>query len=232
MTDKRKSKHGRKGLTAGEQKAVEERVKDDCNTNVEAYKRAYPKAVNWKPATVRRASCTLFNKPRVKEALEKEREKIRSVVRKKIAITAERIIEEFTALATSSISDIMQYEIKKGPSDVKIYVMKMTEFDKLTDETKRAIKKIKARAIPKVNSEGETEHIVQEVEFEMYDKQRALDSLAKHHQLYVEKVDVHHHGTVGVVHTTVQELRTLFESMTPQEREKHMNKLIKEIEDV
>ena len=106
--------------------------------------------------------------------------------------------------------------------------MKISDYDTLTDDTKKALKKIKIRTKPVKEGEGEeaTWHEIQEIEFEMYDKQKALDSLAKYFDLYVEKLEVHHTGTVGVVHTTMQEVKVLFDAMTPDERAGHLSKLI------
>ena len=86
--------------------------------------------------------------------------------------------------------------------------------------------KMKTRPVKSEENGEETWHEIQEIEFELYDKQKALDSLAKYFDLYVERLEVHHTGAIGVVHTTIQEMRTLFDAMTPDERATHLSKLI------
>lgn len=217
-------------LSKQQRAAVEARSKPDCKSNTDAVRAAYPKAKNWSPKTIQNFAYQLFSKPHIEHALEMERNKVRSMTRKKSALTADRIIEEFRAIALASLDEIIQYKKKVGPKGEEIYVMNMTEFDKIPEHTRRAMKKIKIKAIPKLNDDGETDHIVQEVELEMYDKQKSLDSLAKYFDLYVEKLEVHHTGTVGHVHTTMQELRSLFDSMSPDERAQHLDKLMTAME--
>ena len=219
-------------LSAQQRKAVEERAKPDCQTNAEAVRAAYPKSLKWKNTTVGNFASDLFKKPHIMYALEKEMDKLRSKGRNKTALSAQRVIKEFQYIALAAITDVVQYEKRKGRGGVEIYVMTMTDYDKLTEDTKRAIKKIKIRSKPVKSEENgeETWHEIQEVEFEMYSKQQALDSLAKYFDLYVEKLEVHHTGTVGVVHTTIQEMRTLFDAMTPEERAGHLDKLTKDME--
>jgi len=217
-----------KKLSMQQRQAVEERAKPDCPNNIAAVEIAYPKSKKWTRNTIARFACDLFKKPHVAFALEREMDKIRQDGRKHTALSAQRVIDEFKAIALASLPDIVQYEKKKGRGGVEIYVMKMTDFDKLTDETKRAIKKIKIKSKPtkSLDETGEeTWHEIQEIEFEMYSKQAALDSLAKYFDLYVEKLEIRHTGSVGVIHTTIQEMRTLFDSMKPEERAEHMNKL-------
>jgi len=215
-------------LSDQQRKAVEERAKPDCPTNVAAIRAAYPKSCKWKTTTINKFACDFFKKPHIEYALEKEMDKLRSKGRNKTALSAQRVIDEFKYLALASITDVVQYEKRKNRYGVDIYVMKITEFDKLTDDTKRAMKKIKIRTKPVKEGEGEevTWHEIQEIEFELYDKQKALDSLAKYFDLYVEKLEIHHTGTIGHVHTTVQEMRTLFDAMTPEERATHLDKLM------
>jgi len=223
---KKKKKDPRKQrLTEQQRRAVEERAKPECTSNVQAIHVAYPKSLNWTKGTVAAFASEMFQKPHITYALDKERARIRSRTHRKSALTAQRVIDEFKAIALASLPDIVQYETKTDETGVKVYIMKITEFDQLTDDTKRAIKKMKCKTIPRRNEEGETEHIIQEVEFELYDKQKSLDSLAKYFDLYVEKLEVKHTGNIGVVHTTVQELRELFDSMTPEERSAHLKEL-------
>jgi hypothetical protein len=218
----------KKQLTPQQSAAVMARAKPGC-TNIAALLEGYPKAKNWTESTSRRYASDLFKKPHVAYALEREHDKLRSKGRRKTALSAQDVINEFKYLAFSSITDVVQYEKKMTKRGVEIYVMKITEFDKLSDESKRAIKNIKIRTKPVKHEDAEgdlTWHEIQEIEFQMLDKQKALDSLAKYFDLYVEKLEVHHTGTIGVVHTTAQEMRVLFDAMTPDERAEHLDKLM------
>jgi hypothetical protein len=222
---KRKKDPKLRMLTGQQRRAVEYRAQPTCENNVEAVLHAYPKSKNWTPNTRGRFSCDLFKKVHVAYALEKEYERIRAIANRKNALSADMIIDEFRAIAFANITDICQYEKRKNQYGHDVYVMTMSEFDKVPDATKSAIKKMKIKTLP-VKCDGETIHEIQEIEFEMLPKQPSLDSLAKYFSLYQDKLEVHHTGSVAHVHTTVEELRTLFEAMTPDERAKHMDKLI------
>ena len=218
----------RRKLTAQQRAAVEARAHPGCKNNIEALLKGYPKAKGWSNSTRAKHASELFKKPHVALALEHEMDKLRSKGRNKTALTAQTIINEFQHIALSSITDVVQYEKKKGRFGVDVFVMKTTDFDKLSDATRRAMKKIKIRTKP-VKTEGDdgtvTVHEIQEIEFELFDKQKALDSLAKYFNLYVEKIEVNHTGSVGV-HTTMQEMRVLFDAMTAEERAGHLDKLM------
>lgn len=219
-------------LTGQERTAVEYRAQPTCQHNSEAVLHAYPKSKNWTQNTLARFACDLFKRPHVAYQLEREYERIRAIANRKNTLTADMIIGEFQAIAMANLTDIVQYEKKKNRYGQDVYVMTMTEFDKLPDDAKKAIKKIKMKTIPAKVDPGDPDtewHEIQEIEFEMLPKQPALDSLAKYFNLYVEKIEMHHTGAVAHVHTTVEELRTLFESMSPEERASHMDKLIDQL---
>jgi hypothetical protein len=214
-------------LTGQQRRAVEYRAKPTCENNQDAVLHGYPKAKKWAKNTLQRFSSDLFRKPNVAYQLEKEYERIRAIDNRKNDLTADMIINEFRAIAMAKLTDVVQYTTKLNRYKQTVYVMTMSEFDKISDATKSAIKKMKIKTIPaKVDGTEDEWHEIQEIEFEMLPKQPALDSLAKYFNLYVEKLEVHHTGAVAHVHTTVEELRTLFESMNPDERAAHMDKLI------
>jgi len=158
----------------------------------------------------------VFARPPVKAEIARQREMIQNDVRQKATLTAPMIIEQCRRLAFADVTDVLQYQKGKDQWGRPVYSMKMTDFDALTPEIKSAIKDIKVKTIQR---KGKDELLIQEIEIKMYDKQSALRDLGKQFNLFVETIDVNHSNTVGHVHTSMAEMRTMFETMTQDDRE-------------
>ena len=229
MPKKKKTRKdpAKRRLTAKELAAVEAFLDPEVKTQAAAIMRAYPRAAGWSRNTADVYACEVFQRPHVAAAIERGRERMMSNIRARTEAKAEDIINEFRCLAMARLTDVFQYHKSKDRWGRDVFKMDMTEFDNLTDQTKAAIKKVKIRAIPRKNGLAD----IQEVELQLYDKQAALDSLAKYFGLYVERLDVVHSGAVGHVHTSIDELRALYEAMTTAEREAKFLELADKIQE-
>jgi len=227
-------------LTAQQQATVMAFLNPACKSPTAAVRVGYPKSNNWNPSTLSTFVKDFFNKPHILHEIERQREKIQARMRRRYELTAERILDEMRCLALARATDVMQYERVVGRWGRVSYKMDMADFESLTEESKASIKKMKVRATSRevvetytadelrtILEEMETDGRedvelrkkmkVQEIEIEMYDKQSALKDLGKYFNLFVEKIEVEHSGTVQHVHTR-DEWRAMFAEMTAEER--------------
>lgn len=209
-------------ITEQERAACLYRITPECKSHKDAILHAYPKAKNWDSCTVAQYAHQVFKRPQVREYLEK----LYDQASKRAIVDAEAVVDGFNDLARANLTDLVSYTKKRGPNGEEIFVLKMGDFEEVPAHVRRAIKKLRITTKPVKNEEGETDHVVQDIEVEMYDKQRALDSLARYFKLYNEVLEIHHTGTVQHSHST-SEMRTLFESMTQEERAEHLHRLIR-----
>ena len=250
----RKKKPGfkpRKPLTEMQQRTVMAFLNPECPSKSWAVRQGYPKAKNWGPGTMGRFVTNFWRNPNVIAEIERQREKIQGRMRIRYELTAERILDEMRCLALARATDVMQYDKVVDQWGRTSYVMDMTAFDQLTEESHAAIKRLKIRArnrqvaekyspeaLRKIADEmekrGELEveleakMKVQEIEVEMYDKQSALKDLGKYFNLFVDKLEVEHSGSVQHVHSR-DEWRALFAEMTPEQRLEYAERRRKEI---
>ena len=163
------------------------------NNELNAYKEHY-NCSRMKPGTIRRKADELFANPKMRAVIQRERQNLRD----RHADITDRIVDEHAKLAFSNVTDVVQY---RRTAEGR-YVMSMTTFDELPNEVKAAIKKvkIKTRIVPAFDDGGEMcVQEVQEIEVEMYDKQKSLDSLAKLNGMFIDK----HHIKAEVEHKHV-----------------------------
>lgn len=97
--------------------------------------------------------------------------KAQAQVAEKAGVTAERIVQEYAHIA---FSDFRKFA-KWGPGGVQI-----TDSETLTDEEARCI----AEVSETTTKDGGT------IRFKLHDKKGALDSLAKHLGMFVERLDL------------------------------------------
>ena len=199
-------------VSPGELATIKAYLDPSCASWVEAIKIGYPKRRH----RIAAYAAEVFARPPVKQELERRRKLISRNVMRHVEVTAADIIEQCRRLAFTDVTDILQYEKGKDRWGRPVYTMKMADFEELTPEIRAAIRDIKVKTIQR---KGKDELLIQEIEIKMYDKQAALRDLGKHFNLFVEKIDVNHTGTVGHVHTTTAEMRAAFEAMSQDDRE-------------
>jgi len=240
-----------KPLTAQQQATVNAFLNPACKSPTAAVRAGYPKANNWAAPYLSKFVKEFFQKPNILDEIHRQREKLQASMRRRYTLTAERILDEMRCLALARATDVMQYERVEDRWGRVSYRMDMSDFESLTEESKAAIKKMKVRAtsrdvaetytaaelraILEEMEEGGREDVelrrkmrVQEIEIEMYDKQSALKDLGKYFNLFVEKIEVEHTGTVEHVHTR-DEWRAMFAEMTPEERLEYARERCREL---
>jgi hypothetical protein len=233
MTKKKKQKstpkksYGRK-LTNYERAAVMAYVDPDCESRKEAILKAYPKAKGWTRASLCSWTTKVFQRPHVEAEVKKQQNLLAQRMRKRYALTSERVIDEVRCLALARMTDVFQYEKIEDQYGRTSYRMDMTDFDKLPEEAKAAIKKIKVKTVQHADKEEKQLEIL-EIEVQMYDKAASLRDLGKHFGLFNEQIDVNHSGVVGHVHTTMAEVRECFQAMTQKQREEWLETKAKEL---
>lgn len=141
-----------------------------CNYYIEsgnasdAYRRAYS-CDKMSPETINNKAFQLLNKgeitARVKELQEEQKSKS--------DITKERILNELSGIAFSTIADMHNTWIERK------------EFDKLTNKEKSAIKSISTKILKKnIGTSDEPEIVdVEYVKIELYDKIKAIERICK-----------------------------------------------------
>lgn len=131
----------------------------------EAYRRAYPKSLNWKEGAVWSKASELMNNGNVLERVKELQKKAES----KSEITREMILSELAKVGFSSIAHLHNTWIDRK------------EFEDLTDDQKACIKSISTKIIKKNIGTNENPEIVdvEYVKVELYDKLKALETINK-----------------------------------------------------
>lgn len=147
-------------LNLRQQRFVAEYLKDP-NATQAAIRAGYSK--NGAEVT----GCKLLKVAKVRDAIAK----VQAQTAEKAGVTAERIVQEYAHIA---FSDFRKFA-KWGPGGVKL-----VDSESLTEEDARCI----AEVSETTSKDGGT------IRFKLHDKKGALDSLAKHLGMFVEKVDL------------------------------------------
>lgn len=136
----------------------------ECGNASEAYRRAYS-CSNMKDESINRKAVELLNNgnivTRVRELQEEQKNKS--------DITKEKILDELSSIAFSSIADMYNSWIERA------------EFDKLTSKQKSAIKSISTKILKKnIGTSDDPEIVdVEYVKIELHDKLKAIERICK-----------------------------------------------------
>ena len=141
-----------------------------CNYYIEsgnasdAYRRAYS-CEKMRDKQVWEESCKLLSNPKVTQRVNELQEEQKG----KSDITKERILQELSGIAFSSIADMHNTWIERK------------EFDKLSKKEKSAIKSISTKILKKnIGTSDEPEIVdVEYVKIELYDKIKAIERICK-----------------------------------------------------
>lgn len=148
-----------KALTIKQERFCDKYI--ECGNASEAYRFAYS-CGNRKERTIWIEASRLLDNPNVALRISE----MQAQMRTKAEITKERILEEHSKIAFSSIAHLHRTWIER------------VEFEQLSADQKASIKSISTRVEKRNTPSGD----IAEVEFvkiELYDKQKALDSLTK-----------------------------------------------------
>ena len=187
-------------LTPPERRFVEFRLANPRLSAYDAFVYAYPLASE---RTTRTAGARLANRmmarPRVAQALGM----VAAEARQRGLDTRDRVLAELRAMAFATIDGIVT--LRKGRMNVK-------DFDRLTLEQRSAVKKVKIYSSRDVDDEGN--FVVDRVEVEMHDKQKALSELAKIEGMVQGKGE---NAVAGGGFSLAQAIAALCEIATPEE---------------
>ena len=132
-----------------------------------------------------------FNKPHIQAAIQKEMNKRA----RRTEITADKVLEEYAKLGFSDVTDYLQVvterilvghdkETGEPISDISQFVL-MKDTKDIPPEKLAAISEVK-------------QHKDGSISFKLHDKRGALDSIAKHLGMFVEKKEITGNLEVGI----------------------------------
>lgn len=131
----------------------------------EAYRRAYPKSLEWKETAVACAGSKMLSRGNVSERIKE----LRGEVKKKFDISAERLLQEQARLALFDFRNIFD---ENG---------KLIDPKNFPDDVAAAVSSIK---VSRVRSADSGEGVEEVIELKLWNKNTALDSLFKNKGLY------------------------------------------------
>ena len=175
----------------------------ECGDASEAYKCAYS-CSKMKKATITRKAFDVLHLPKVQAYLNENREAAQA----RTGITVDRVLREYGRVAFTNLPGIIHYG--KG-------IMSLKDFENLTIEQKSCIKKFKVIS-RKMDVDGEMLEVLR-VEVELHDKLRALDSIAKHLGMFIDRSEIK-----TVDETEVNKARDIFATMTTEEKLEWLNR--------
>jgi len=150
-----------------------------------AYKYAYDYE-NMIDGTIYKKALIVYNTPIVYNRIMELQEEQNG----RLEITTDRITQELGKLAFTRLPGIINYN--KG-------IISLTDFDNLNDDQRACIKKFEFVTEYKVGEDGKAQPC-DRVKIEVYDRHKALDSLAKINGMYTEKIE----NTIKVEDNTIK----------------------------
>ena len=151
-------------LTDKEARFVEEYLVDLCAAG--AATRA-----GYSPRTAKEIGYELLHRPRVADAIKKRQ----AVLRKKIGIDQERVLGELARIGFANILDYIRVD---GDGLARV------DLSELSRDTGAAVASVE---VDTRREAGDSEDIIEKVKFKLHDKISALDKIARHLGMFVEK---------------------------------------------
>ena len=134
---------------------------------------------------------------------------LQSKLAKKLEVTQERILREYALLGFSSLGDFMRVQ----PDGTAYFDLSgMTKEQAATILEYQVDEYTEGKKGGKGNGKGESGREVKRMKIKLHDKKGALDSMAKHLGMFVEKVEAR-------VTTESTEAAVLADALTPEELE-------------
>ena len=149
----------------------------------EAYREAFPSSLNWKEETVDARACELAKNSKVVVRLAE----LTNELKQRNMVTVEKTLAEYAKLGFSDITDYLQVvterilvgrdkETGEPISDISQFVL-MKDTKDIPPEKLAAISEVK-------------QHKDGSISFKLHDKRGALDSIARHLGMFVEKKEI------------------------------------------
>lgn len=156
-------------LTPKQERFVEEYLVD-LNATQAAIRAGYAER------TARAIGSENLTKPAIADAIQV----LRVRLSKKLEITQGRVLQELARIAFADVRNLFVWDAEKA-----CYVPSTD----LTDDEAAAISEIQAETVRYTREDGETETKIK-LKLKTYDKKGALDSIAKHLGMFIEKHEV------------------------------------------
>lgn len=176
-------------LTDQQRKFIDTYIADPDMNATRCYLAIYPNTKKEETAAV--CASQLLRKPKVKEYLDKKR----AALAKKFNISQERVLEEYAKLAFYNVQDMFDDEGR------------LENISTLDRDVAAAITGIDVQDVYEYNGD-EKVYIGYVKKIKLSDKKGALDSVARHLGMFVDKVELS------------GEIKTIIESMTDDELDK------------
>lgn len=133
----------------------------ECGVATEAMLYAYPSRKSWKKAAIEVAASKILKNGKVMVRVDELRAELRS----RSDITKERILNELSKIAFSSIGDMHTNWDE------------VVDFERLTTDQKAAIRSISARIVRRQNPDNPD--VIESVNIELYDKIKAIERICR-----------------------------------------------------
>lgn len=174
-----------------------------------AYLHAFPRSRKWKHTTVDSKASNLLATGKMQARLTILALKVQAIAEQKFEITAERVLQEYAAIAFTKVTDfarwgkrkiIRQHRAGKDADGNIKYVEKEVEVDFLEYTPSDQLSEVQAKAIA-VPEKGMDKFGNEYISLKMHDRMKALEKLGQHVGLFTGKVE---HTVKGNVINTVE----------------------------
>ena len=130
--------------------------------------------------------------PRLLENVE-VRKRIKEIIDKRFENADIKTQDIVTELARLGLSDIKDYLTVEEGGEVTL-----KPFKDMADGQTRCIKTVEEKRVIKEGADGTSTILNSNLKYTLYDKQKSLELLGKYKQMFADKVDVNHSGTLKV----------------------------------
>lgn len=169
-------------LTDKQEKFVQELLKDKSQR--EAYKIAFPNSVKWTENTIDARASKLFKEDKVFTRYNKLHDKIIKKAEDECIVTKLDVLRELTKIGFANITDYL--EVKE--------MEVVTGYDKSDKPIVNSMKMVDVYETARIHKEklgaiAEIKQTKDGIAIKMHDKVKALEDIAKHLGMFVEKVE-------------------------------------------
>lgn len=138
-------------------------------SQIDAYRKAFPKSKNWKDTTVSPKASTLLKSNKIQARLKQLREQVQEAT----GITAERVLKELELIAFQNPQNLFH----SGSHSI-------LEISDMPEEAARTVAEFNVHRLRATASDGSSKNIAEVVKVKTYNKLDALEKIAKHLGLY------------------------------------------------
>ena len=168
-------------LTDKQEKFVQELAKGKSQR--EAYRTAYPKSLKWKASAVDTQASILFNNSKVLERFREINNRLIKEAEDECIVDAKDVLKELARIGFADIKDYLSYRTGKTVVSKDENGEPIIDYAQIIEVMDS--EKVDGRVIQEVKVNGKGEF-----QFKLYSKLDALDKIAKHLGMYVERKEL------------------------------------------